>query len=110
MHLHWLTTLFFLIAVLLADLATSLEPWDNMQVRHTWHAVPVGWETLGYPAAGTTIDLYIALKPERESALVDTLYEVSEPMHPRHVLLTTPALAPLFTCAAAPFQIRCTSF
>jgi hypothetical protein len=107
MRYHWFSALSLLTAVLLADFATPLEPWDDMQVKHTWHSVPVNWESLGHPAAGTTIDLYIALKPERESALIDALYEVSDPRHLRHVLLTAPPLAPLFTCAAAPFQIWC---
>ncbi|KAH9168457.1 subtilisin-like protein [Lactarius sanguifluus] len=55
-----------------------------MRVKHTWSAVPVNWETLGCPSAGTTIDLYIALNPHQESALIDALYEVSDPKHPRY--------------------------
>ncbi|KAH8995542.1 subtilisin-like protein [Lactarius hatsudake] len=56
-----------------------------MRVKHTWRAVPANWETLGCPSAGTTIDLYIALNPHQESALLDALYQVSDPKHPRHV-------------------------
>jgi tripeptidyl-peptidase-1 len=96
-YYHLLSALSFLTAVLLPDLAMSLEPWDDMQVKHAWNAVPVDWESLGHPPAGTTITLYVALKPERESALIDALSEVSNPRHPRHILLTTPPLAPLFT-------------
>jgi tripeptidyl-peptidase-1 len=90
MQYHWFSALAFLTAVLLADFVTPLEPWDNMLVKHTWHAIPVNWESLGHPPAGTRINLYLALKPERESALIDTLSEVSDPTHLRHVLLTTP--------------------
>ncbi|KAH8995552.1 subtilisin-like protein [Lactarius hatsudake] len=88
MRYHWLYALSFLIATPFANLATPLAPWDNMQVKHTWSAVPANWETLGCPSAGTTIDLYIALNPHQESALIDALYEVSDPKHPRHVHLT----------------------
>ena len=71
-----------------------LEPWDDMQVKQTWNAIPVNWEGLGHPPAGTRITLHIALRPEWESALIDTVSEVSDPRHPRHVLLTTPLLTP----------------
>ncbi|KAH9174030.1 subtilisin-like protein [Lactarius sanguifluus] len=73
-----------------------LAPWDNMRVKHTWSAVPANWETLGCPSAGTTIDLYIALNPHQESALIDALYEVSDPKHPRHVHLTAAPLMPSY--------------
>ncbi|KAH9165153.1 subtilisin-like protein [Lactarius sanguifluus] len=49
------------------------------------------------PSAGTTIDLYIALNPRHENALVDALYEVSDPKHPRHVHPTAAPLTPSFT-------------
>ncbi|KAH9077774.1 subtilisin-like protein [Lactarius deliciosus] len=55
-----------------------------MRVRHTWSAVPDNWETLGCPSAGTTMDLYIALNPHQENALIDALYEVNDPKHPRY--------------------------
>ncbi|KAH8992961.1 subtilisin-like protein [Lactarius akahatsu] len=55
-----------------------------MYIRHSWNAVPKNWVSLGQPPPGTTIDLYIALKPQRENAVVDALYEVSEPGHPRY--------------------------
>ena len=48
-----------------------------MQVKHTWHIVPANRESLGHPPAGTTIDLYISVMPEWESALVDALSEVN---------------------------------
>ncbi|KAH9015938.1 subtilisin-like protein [Lactarius deliciosus] len=57
------------------------------------------------PSAGTTINLYIALNPRHENALIDALYEVSDPKHPRHVHPTAAPLTPSFTCAAPPFQI-----
>ncbi|KAH9055021.1 subtilisin-like protein [Lactarius vividus] len=84
MRYHWLSVLSFLTVTPLADFATPLAPWGNMRVKHTWSAVPANWETLGCPSAGTTIDLNIALNPHQENALVDTLFEVSDPKHPRY--------------------------
>ncbi|KAF8264977.1 subtilisin-like protein [Lactarius quietus] len=70
---------------IVGDHSTPLAPlWDNMQVKHTWNAVPANWECLGPPPSGTTIDLHIALKPHRENALIDALYEVSDPRNPRY--------------------------
>ncbi|KAH9026067.1 subtilisin-like protein [Lactarius pseudohatsudake] len=84
MRYHWLYTLLFLTATSLAYFATPLAPWGDMRVKHTWSAVPANWESLGCPSAGTTIDLYIALNPHQESALIDALYQVSDPKHPRY--------------------------
>ncbi|KAF8272665.1 subtilisin-like protein [Lactarius quietus] len=70
---------------MVGDHSTPLAPlWDNMQVKHTWNAVPANWECMGPPPSGTTIDLHIALKPHRENALIDALYEVSDPRNPRY--------------------------
>ncbi|KAH9083706.1 subtilisin-like protein [Lactarius deliciosus] len=64
--------------------ATPLAPWGDARVKHAWSSVPTNWETLGCPSAGTTIDLYIALNPHQEDTLIDALYEVSDPRHPRY--------------------------
>ncbi|KAF8257579.1 peptidase S8/S53 domain-containing protein [Lactarius quietus] len=70
---------------IVGDHSTLPTPlWDNMQVKHTWNAVPENWECLGPPPSGTTIDLHIALKPHRENALIDALYEVSDPRNQRY--------------------------
>ncbi|KAH9036760.1 subtilisin-like protein [Lactarius deliciosus] len=63
-----------------------------MRIKHSWNVVPENWESLGNPLSGTTIDLYVALKAQRENALIDTLYQVSDPNHPRHVYSATPSL------------------
>jgi tripeptidyl-peptidase-1 len=96
MQYQWFSVLIFLTAVLLADFASPLEPWDDIQVKHTWHTVPVDWEGLGHPPAGSKINLHIALRPERESALIDAVSEISDPKHPRHVLFT--AHLHLYSC------------
>ncbi|KAF8266364.1 peptidase S8/S53 domain-containing protein [Lactarius quietus] len=64
--------LFSVLSVLAAD-------WDIMQMKHAWNSVPMNWENLGAPPAGTTITLNIFLKPRHENALIDALYEVSDP-------------------------------
>ncbi|KAH9020559.1 subtilisin-like protein [Lactarius deliciosus] len=100
MRYHWLYVLSFLTATSLADFATPLAHWSDVRVKHAWSSVPTNWETMGCPSAGTTIDLYIALNPRHENALIDALYEVSDPKHPRHVHLTAAPLEPLFTYGA----------
>ena len=101
----WFFVIFFLAVVPLTDFATSVAPWDDMKIMHTWHDIPLNWETLGHPYAGSTTDLHIVLQPDRESALLDAVSEISNPKHSRHALLTIPPPAPSFTYAAAPFQI-----
>ena len=85
-----LSVLSILATVPLASLTTpEAPPWDDMRVKHAWDAVPAKWESLGPPPAGITIDLYVALKPHNENILIDTLYKVSDPSHPRQVLPNT---------------------
>lgn len=94
-----------LAAAPLGGLATPLATlWDDISVRHTVNATLANWEALGVSPAGTTIDLYIALKAQHESALTDALYEVSTPGHPKYVYAALP-LTPALTCATSPFQI-----
>ncbi|KAH9054076.1 subtilisin-like protein [Lactarius deliciosus] len=91
MRYHWLYILSFLTATPLANFAALLAPWDDMRpIGRLWAARP----------PGTTIDLYIALNPHQENALIDALYQVSDPKHPRHVHLTAAPLAPSFTYGA----------
>ncbi|KAH8990641.1 subtilisin-like protein [Lactarius hatsudake] len=78
----WSPLLFLLSTVPLGGIATS--PWDDMRSKHSWKTIPENWVSLGLPIADTTIDLYIALKPYRENALVDALNEVSDPGHSRY--------------------------
>ncbi|KAH9016395.1 subtilisin-like protein [Lactarius deliciosus] len=93
MRCHWSYLLSVLSAVALADRATSLPSlWGDIRVKHTWDTLPTNWESLGPPPAGTAIDLYIALKPHSENALIEALYKVSDPGHEKHVVLTTPPL------------------
>ncbi|KAF8262580.1 peptidase S8/S53 domain-containing protein [Lactarius quietus] len=85
MRYHAIAVLSFVATVLLACYAKSIPPrWDDMHTVHSWNNVPENWVNLGHPTAGTTIDLYIALKPHQESTLIDALYEVSDPSHIRY--------------------------
>ena len=84
----WLFALFFFAAVPFTHVAAVIIPWKNMKMKHTWHGIPVNWETLGHPSAGSTIDLHIVLQPDQESVLIDAVSEISNPKHSRHVLLT----------------------
>ncbi|KAH8994692.1 subtilisin-like protein [Lactarius hatsudake] len=85
MRYHLVSALSVLAAILLGSLAKPFSPhWDDIRIKHSWNAVPENWESLGNPLSGTTIDLYVALKAHRENALIDTLYQVSDPNHPRY--------------------------
>ncbi|KAH8982321.1 subtilisin-like protein [Lactarius hatsudake] len=68
------------------DSAATLFPpnWNDMHTKHRWNAIPGKWERIGKPPVGTTIDLSIALKPQREHALADAIHEVSNPNHPKY--------------------------
>ncbi|KAH9041950.1 hypothetical protein EDB84DRAFT_1436504 [Lactarius hengduanensis] len=81
-----LSVLATLSAPLLGGCATPLvSPWDRMKVKHAWGAVPKNWESLGHPSNETTIEFYLALKSHRGDALVEALYEISDPEHSRYV-------------------------
>ena len=82
-------------SVLTAALINSLKTtptsaWEKMLVKHMWDVIPDNWVTLGHPPDATTIDFHISLRPNRENALIDALYEVSQPGYPKHVLFTIP--------------------
>ncbi|KAH8982325.1 subtilisin-like protein [Lactarius hatsudake] len=65
--------------------ATPFPPnWNDMHTKHRWNTIPEKWESIGKPPVGTTIDLSIALRPQREHALADAIHEVSNPNHPKY--------------------------
>ena len=85
------------VLAIFGGLVMALSPeWLDMRTKHSWDSVPQGWEWADHPQVGTTIDLYIALKSEREDALTDALYEVSTPGHQKQVL-SVPRLL-LYSC------------
>ncbi|KAF8256738.1 subtilisin-like protein [Lactarius quietus] len=84
-YYHMLSVLCTLATTLLCGLATPFTTrWGDVHVKHSWISVPDDWMDLGHPAADTTIDLHIALKPQNENALIDSLNEVSSPDHPKY--------------------------
>ena len=90
-HTGWLSVLsvpvlFVFFAVVAHHATPSPLPWNEMIIKHKWDAVPDNWVSLGQPPNGTTVKLHIALKANREKALIDALHEVSHPRHPKHVL------------------------
>ena len=94
--MYWFSVLSVSVfAAIPLGLATPISPrWDDMRVKHLWESVPEKWESQGQPPVGTTIDLRIALKPHRENALTDALYEVSDPAHTRCVSIQLLLCAP----------------
>jgi hypothetical protein len=83
--MHWLSLLSVLAAAPIG-LANPVAPrWDDVEVKHTWGSIPEKWEHHSQPHDSVTIDLRIALKPQRENALIDALYEVSDPDHQKCV-------------------------
>ncbi|KAF8257822.1 subtilisin-like protein [Lactarius quietus] len=92
MNYNWLYVVSFLSVALqvLCLLTPRHSPyWDNMRLKHAWKAVPTNWEALGHPPPDTMINLYLALKPRHENALIDALNEVSDPKHPKHASSAT---------------------
>ena len=93
-HTGWPSVLsvlvLFVLSARIASLATpSPSLWNEMIIKHKWDAIPDNWVSLGHPPNGTTIELHIVLKANRENALIDALHEVSHPRHPKHVHFTS---------------------
>ena len=102
MHFHPLFVLFIFANRFLFSLARPLASlWEDVHSKHEWKTLPENWQNLGHSAADTTIDLHIALKAEDENALINTLYEVSSPDHPKCV--STPPLFRARNTHAAPW-------
>jgi hypothetical protein len=100
-----------LLAALPLPLASPTVPrWDDMSEKHSWASVPQKWEPYDTPPASSTINLHIALKPRRENALIDALYEVSDPDHPRCISLLLPPMFYLliYVCKRCHVDMACT--
>ena len=108
----WLSVL-SIFAAARVGFADPIAPcWDDMRVKHSWGSIPEKWEYHRHPPAGATIDLRVALKSHHENALIDSLYEVSDPKHPKCVsvplyrtglrLLTNPSVANTDTARTYP--------
>ncbi|KAF8269615.1 subtilisin-like protein [Lactarius quietus] len=85
MRYSWLSAIAVLSAGPLCIIATPLQQrWGEMRAKSALKKVNPDWICLGPPVAETTIDLHIALQSQHENALVDTLYQVSTPSHPKY--------------------------
>ena len=90
---HYVLFLYILSAGLACHATPSPSPWNEMLIKHKWDTIPDNWASLGHPPNGTTINLHISLKANRENALIDAFRNVSNPRNSKHVLLTsTPPL------------------
>lgn len=80
---HYLSVLIILTTVPITSSAMPVAPpWGDIRVKHAYNTIPGNWESLS-PPPGTVTDLYIALKPHNDNDLIDTLYEVTSPGHPK---------------------------
>ena len=103
--MYWLSVL-SVLATVHHGLSTPISPcWDDMKLKHSWESIPDKWECQGHLPASTTIDLRVALKPLRENALIDALYEVSDPSHSKYVFVAL--LLCHFAHTNVCLQIRC---
>ncbi|KAF8265202.1 Pro-kumamolisin, activation domain-containing protein, partial [Lactarius quietus] len=84
MRLHLLSVLSVFAVRLLDGLAIPSSDWDDVHPKHIWYSVPDSWHNLGHPPADTTIDIHVALQAQDENALIDALYDVSSPGHPKY--------------------------
>ena len=109
MRWHWVFVQSVLTTASLVGSTTPHSPhWDDMRSKHSWNVIPEGWKSSGPPPIGTIIDLYVALWPHQENALIHALYEVSTPGHPKYVLSATLSLTHVLVCSTALVQISCT--
>ena len=58
--------------------------WDDFSVKHSWAEVPSGWELQGPAPEEHLINLRIGLKQDKLDELIASLYEVSQPQHPKY--------------------------
>ncbi|KAF8267216.1 armadillo-type protein [Lactarius quietus] len=85
MRYGWLSAIAVLSAGPLCIIATPLQQrWGEMHVKSALKEVNPDWICLGPPAAKTMIDLHIVLQFQHENVLVDALYQVSTPSHPKY--------------------------
>ncbi|KZT44218.1 subtilisin-like protein [Sistotremastrum suecicum HHB10207 ss-3] len=56
----------------------------DLVVKHAWDVVPDGWHPHSVPSPIDTIKLQIGLKQHGIDQLITSLYEVSDPYHPRY--------------------------
>lgn len=59
--------------------------WDDTAVKHAWSHVPNGWVMHSTALPNHRLDMRIGLKQAGFEALVEHLYQISDPDHQRRV-------------------------
>ncbi|PAV23333.1 subtilisin [Pyrrhoderma noxium] len=57
---------------------------SGLEVKHAWKQIPGGWKLHSTPASDHLISLRIGLKQDKLDKLIETLYRVSDPLHPQY--------------------------
>jgi tripeptidyl-peptidase-1 len=70
-----------------ASKPVAVNRWEDLQVKHSWHEVPRGWELVGPAPADHELHMRIGLKQGRIDELISSLYQVSDPGYHRYVVL-----------------------
>lgn len=84
--MHILSLLVKAAVVARVVLATPLaRRWDDFEVKHAWVDIPAGWERHADAPRDHVLNLKISLKQDKFDDLIDHLYQVSDPSHPRYV-------------------------
>ncbi|KAH9173609.1 hypothetical protein EDB89DRAFT_1905289 [Lactarius sanguifluus] len=79
---RWLFVVSALIAAPLGALTTPFTThWGDMRAKYMWNATPHNWEILDLRYRGRPPRCASA---QRGNSLIDALYEVSTPMHPKY--------------------------
>ncbi|KAL4252873.1 tripeptidyl-peptidase II [Abortiporus biennis] len=81
--MKWSLLLFALVQVVVSTPLLS-KRWDDFDVKHAWVEVPKGWELHGPAPADHRFTMRVGLKQDKFEDLVSTLYEVSDPFHPKY--------------------------
>lgn len=71
----------FLVALLVATLATASPLSTQMLTKQALDNLPLGWELKAAAPSDMTIDMHIGLKEENMAKLEKIAYEVSDPDH-----------------------------
>lgn len=81
----WSTVLVF--GFLQVGLAKTLSRrWDDVAEKHSWTEVPNGWVHEGNAPSDYRMNMRIGLRHGNRDKLIASLYEVSDPSHPRYVI------------------------
>ena len=91
----WSTLLFLGLA---AAKPLLNKRWSDHAVKHAWARVPSGWELQGPAPADHAFSMRIGLKQHKVDDLITALYEVSDPVHERCVLISALAMRTHNTC------------